>query len=279
MSFSRRRSRPRRGIAESLVRDIPANACAVAYNMGFERAVLKDLAEAFDDLSGHLLAVRDNMVDLIVPFRNGSCYAAAQNGSFSIKAVLPALFPDDPDLNYRSLEGVHDGAQASRRSPSWRGWSLTPHAGRARTSCGIASSIPLAMVRIWQWLEDAVARAGESEPEGAFHDQHDEDRRRGVSCAARACGQVDKAGEPYILHVLAVAEAMDDESTCAALLHDVVEDGGCSLDDLRAIGMSEAVVEAVRLLTHDPADDYFSLRSRASRRPDRFEGEARRSRA
>lgn len=81
-----------------------------------------------------------------------------------------------------------------------------------------------------------------------------------ASLAQRAhAGQVDKAGEPYILHVLAVAEAMDDEeSTCAALLHDVVEDGGCGLDDLRAIGMSEAVVEAVRLLMHDPADDYFS---------------------
>lgn len=159
---------PRRGIAESLVRDIPANACAVAYNMGFERAVLKDLAEAFDDLSEHLLAVRDNMVDLIVPFRNGSCYAAAQNGSFSIKAVLPVLFPDDPDLNYRSLEGVHDGAQASATFTELAG--MEPDAAcRARANllryCELDT---LAMVRIWQWLEDAVARAGESEPEGSL---------------------------------------------------------------------------------------------------------------
>ena len=72
-------------------------------------------------------------------------------------------------------------------------------------------------------------------------------------------GQVDKAGEPYIAHVLAVAEAMDDEeSTCAALLHDLIEDTECSFDDMRACGMSEAVIEAVRLLTHDPAQDYFA---------------------
>ena len=75
------------------MRDIPVDACVVAYNMSFECAVIKGLADAFPDLSDHLLAVRDRFVDLIVPFRSGSCYAAAQNGSFSIKAVLPALFP------------------------------------------------------------------------------------------------------------------------------------------------------------------------------------------
>ena len=32
------------------------------------------------------------------------------NGSLSIKKVLPALLPDDPELNYANLEGsVHHG--------------------------------------------------------------------------------------------------------------------------------------------------------------------------
>ena len=70
---------------------------------------------------------------------------------------------------------------------------------------------------------------------------------------------MDKAGEPYVKHAFAVAEKMDDEdSTCAALLHDVVEDTDFTLDDLRAIGMSEAVVEAVDLLTRGPDQDYFA---------------------
>ena len=34
-------------------------------------------------------------------------------GSYSIKYVLPALFPDDPSLDYHNLEGVHNGAEAS----------------------------------------------------------------------------------------------------------------------------------------------------------------------
>lgn len=71
-------------------------------------------------------------------------------------------------------------------------------------------------------------------------------------------GQTDKAGQPYIEHVLAVAERMDtEEAVCTAVLHDVLEDGGLVADDLRAAGMPEPVVEAVALLTHDPAVDYY----------------------
>ena len=158
-------SDPRREVAEALVRDIPVDACVVAYNMSFECAVIKGLADAFPDLSDHLLAVRDRFVDLIVPFRSGSCYAAAQNGSFSIKAVLPALFPDDPALDYQSLEGVCNGAQASATFTELA--HMEPEeARRARENllryCELDT---LAMVRIWQWLEHAAASENGFEPE------------------------------------------------------------------------------------------------------------------
>ncbi len=81
-----------------------------------------------------------------------------------------------------------------------------------------------------------------------------------AALAQRAhAGQYDKAGNPYIEHPLAVAEMMETEDeTCVALLHDVVEDSACTLDDIRAIGMTDDVVEAVRLLTRDPDVDYFA---------------------
>ena len=70
-------------------------------------------------------------------------------------------------------------------------------------------------------------------------------------------GQLDKAGVPYIFHPLHLAEQMEDEiSCCAALLHDTVEDTDVTLVQLADAFPSE-VVEAVRLLTHDPATDYF----------------------
>lgn len=71
-------------------------------------------------------------------------------------------------------------------------------------------------------------------------------------------GQVDKAGVPYIFHPLHLAEAMEDEiSCCAALLHDTVEDTDVTLEQLAREFPAE-VVEAVRLLTHDPGTDYFA---------------------
>ena len=47
-------------------------------------------------------------------------------------------------------------------------------------------------------------------------------------------GQVDKAGMPYILHPIHLAEQMDDEiSTCVAILHDVVEDTVMASEEIR----------------------------------------------
>src|SRR5439155_583269 len=59
-------------------------------------------------------------------------------------------------------------------------------------------------------------------------------------------GQRDKAGEPYILHPLRVALRLHtDRERLAAVLHDVVEDTGVTLDDLRERGLDEIVVAAI----------------------------------
>ena len=34
------------------------------------------------------------------------------HGSYSIKYVLPALFPNDPDLDYKKLDLIHNGSEA-----------------------------------------------------------------------------------------------------------------------------------------------------------------------
>ena len=71
-------------------------------------------------------------------------------------------------------------------------------------------------------------------------------------------GQVDKDGYPYILHPLTVGLMGEtDEEKAAGFLHDVVEDTGWSLDALREAGISEGVVAALALLTHDKSLDYF----------------------
>lgn len=103
---------PRRATAERLVADIPVDACVLAYNMSFEKSRIRELADTFPDLREHLMAIHDNVVDLMIPFQQGSVYLPAMGGSYSIKYVLPALFPNDPELDYSQLEGVHNGGEA-----------------------------------------------------------------------------------------------------------------------------------------------------------------------
>ena len=146
---------PRRALAEQLCRDIPRDVCVTAYNKAFECGRLSELANAFPDLADHLLNIRDNIVDLIDPFRQKMVYRPAMNGSFSIKKVLPALFPDDPELNYANLQGtVHNGGDAMTIYPEIA--KMTPEdASAARESllkyCHLDT---LAMVRIWQKLHE-----------------------------------------------------------------------------------------------------------------------------
>lgn len=104
---------PRRELAERLCQDIPLNVCTLAYNMQFEKTRIKELAKLYPDLSEHLLNIHDNIHDLMVPFQKKQYYTKAMQGSYSIKYVLPALFPDDPTLDYHNLEGVHNGTEAS----------------------------------------------------------------------------------------------------------------------------------------------------------------------
>ncbi len=103
---------PRRALAESLCKDIPKDVCALAYNMSFEKTVIKNLAARFPDLSDHLMNIHDNMHDLMIPFQKQYYYQKEFQGSYSIKYVLPALCPGDPELNYKALEGVHNGSEA-----------------------------------------------------------------------------------------------------------------------------------------------------------------------
>ena len=71
-------------------------------------------------------------------------------------------------------------------------------------------------------------------------------------------GQFDKGGVPYVFHPYHIAEQMEDEeAVCVALLHDVVEDTDYTLEDIRAQGFCETIVEAVKCLTKEKGRDYM----------------------
>ena len=89
--------------------------------------------------------------------------------------------------------------------------------------------------------------------------------------AAAHKGQTRKSGEPYITHPVAVAQELaemhlDSEAICAAILHDVVEDTGASLEAIQ-----EKFGEEVALIVDGVSKlDQIQFRSRAEAQAESF---------
>jgi hypothetical protein len=82
---------PRPALLAEMKRRLPEQGSIVAYNKAFEAGVLKDLGEAFPDYREWLDGVINRLVDLWEPFKKFHYYHPSQEGSGSMKKVLPAL--------------------------------------------------------------------------------------------------------------------------------------------------------------------------------------------
>lgn len=76
-------------------------------------------------------------------------------------------------------------------------------------------------------------------------------------------GQMDKGGVPYVFHPFHVAEQMHTEyDICVALLHDVLEDTDCTIEEVRSVGFPDAVTEALLCITRVDGvayEDYIEI--------------------
>ncbi|MDR1648055.1 MAG: HD domain-containing protein [Zoogloeaceae bacterium] len=92
---------------------------------------------------------------------------------------------------------------------------------------------------------------------------------RAIEIAAAAhAGQVDKAGQPYILHPLRVMLRVSTaHERMAAVLHDVVEDTQVTLEQLRSEGFPDKVVSAVEDLTRRAGESRLEAAIRAAADP------------
>ena len=147
---------PRRALAERLCEDIPMNVCVTAYNKSFECGRIKELAETFPDLADHLLNIREHIVDLLVPFQSGWYYNRAMGGSFSIKSVLPAIFPNDPSLDYHNLQGVHNGGEAMTIFPKIKNMPPDEREKARQELLKYCELDTYAMVKVWEELMQAA---------------------------------------------------------------------------------------------------------------------------
>ncbi len=145
---------PRRALAQQLCADIPENACVLAYNRGFERGRIKELSLLFPDLADKLMKIHANIQDLIDPFHHGHYYNQAIGNSFSIKSVLPAMFPNDPELDYHNLEGVHNGSEAMNLFPLIKDMPPAEQEVARDNLLKYCELDTYAMVKIWQKLKE-----------------------------------------------------------------------------------------------------------------------------
>jgi hypothetical protein len=141
---------PSRGFAEALLDACPGNGPVFVYNAGFETARIAELAARFPDLGPALLAINARVVDLL-PVARERYYHPGQQGSWSIKQVLPAVAPD---LRYDQLDGVQDGGAAMHAFLD----AIAPGTGPARKGqlerqlldyCRLDT---LAMMRLWEFF-------------------------------------------------------------------------------------------------------------------------------
>ncbi len=101
---------PERDVAEKLIEYIGENDCVLMYSP-YEKNCINALIAKFPDISEKLSKIRDNLVDLERPFSSKYLYTKEMRGKSSIKFVLPALYPNDPELDYHK-NMISDGSMA-----------------------------------------------------------------------------------------------------------------------------------------------------------------------
>jgi hypothetical protein len=100
---------PRLKFIENLLKVTSRKGDVLVYNKSFEVTRLKEIARDFSRHSAEIEKLAARIKDLMIPFQKKFYYAPEMKGSYSIKAVLPALVPE---LSYDELE-INEGGLAS----------------------------------------------------------------------------------------------------------------------------------------------------------------------
>lgn len=145
-----------RHFAEQLIKDIPDNGSVIIYNKAFEPARNREIAEMYPELKDELERINSNMVDFLVPFKQRKYYTKKMQGSASIKYVLPALYPDDPELDYHNLPVVHNGGEASEAFLSLKGKSKEKQEEIRHGLLVYCRLDTYAMVKIWMKFKEIL---------------------------------------------------------------------------------------------------------------------------
>lgn len=143
-------SDPSKAFAEGLIAACGERGPVFVYNAGFETARIKELGDRFPRLKRALLAINARVVDLL-RVAEEHYYHPSQQGSWSIKKVLPAVAPE---LRYGDLDGVQNGGMAMNAflEATAAGTTGTRKAQIERQLLDYCGLDTYAMVRLWQFF-------------------------------------------------------------------------------------------------------------------------------
>jgi len=146
---------PRYELAKSLVQDIPQDVTVLAYNMSFEKGIIKKLSQAYEQFSIHLLNINENIKDLMYVFQKKYYVTPSMNGSYSIKYVLPALVPALAKA-YKNLDGIQNGSQAMNAYPKLITMNKTEKQNIQKALLEYCKLDTLAMVEVLNKLKEVL---------------------------------------------------------------------------------------------------------------------------
>ncbi|MBI4095856.1 MAG: DUF2779 domain-containing protein [DPANN group archaeon] len=99
---------PRKEFLEKLKAGLPESGSVIVYYKSFEQGRIEELTELFPKYKSWAESAIKRMADLIIPFTEFYYYNSKQEGSASLKAVLPAL----TGKSYKGLD-IGEGETAS----------------------------------------------------------------------------------------------------------------------------------------------------------------------
>lgn len=145
---------PRRELAESLIKNVPEKGSILAYSSSVEIGIVNKLAEEFPDLAEPLKKISVRIKDLEDVFNQyKNYYFCRAMGKFStIKVVSHALYPEDEDMDYNNLEGVHNGTQAMSSFPQMKYMKKSEQSKLRRQLLKYCALDTRAMVKLWRKL-------------------------------------------------------------------------------------------------------------------------------
>lgn len=140
-----------REAAAALCDCIKEDHCVLMYS-DYEKVCIERLIKRLPKYKEKLKRITENLVDLEKPFSSKILVNRAMEGKSSLKKVLPALYPDCPELDYSRM-AIKNGQQAESVYARLGKMSEKEKASAMKDLKEYCALDTLAMIKLWEKLE------------------------------------------------------------------------------------------------------------------------------